>query len=493
MARTRGNQVGEYEILEVLGEGAFGVVFKARHIRSGRIVALKWAHPHACRDEGDRLFRETWHKQILHSYQQESIINARLYHENVNLLLGSGVEGDWPFLVTQYQPMSLETLLLEKSRLSVEEALRIAKQITEALAFAHEHQVIHMDLKPSNILLDEEGNVKLADFGISKGLDLLPGGSASVLGWGSLEYMSPEQLDRKDPDPKMDVYALGVLMFEMLTGDVPFHGDRKRVRRMQLDLENQGKLPSARQRVPEVPEWLDEVVQKAMNPGLRERWQMAGELKVALERQGQQPRPISEPTSEAKVKWGKSDLLQEPDVKIMTYTITEECINCGACEPECPEGAIMEGDPTYVVDPARCTGCVGAYDSPRCAEVCPVDACVPTGDVEALETRKRLSEEQQRLNAPKWRTMTNEITEECINCGACEPECPNEAISEGYPVYVIDPDKCTKCVGAYASPRCVEVCPVDACVSDPDRDETKEQLLEKWRALHPGEEPAAGT
>ena len=89
--------------------------------------------------------------------------------------------------------------------------------------------------------------------------------------------------------------------------------------------------------------------------------------------------------------------------------------------------------------------------------------------------------------------MAYKITEECINCGACEPECPNEAISEGDPIYVIDPARCTECVGAYASSRCVEVCPVDACVLDPDQSETKEQLLEKWKGLHPGEEPAAGT
>jgi ferredoxin len=90
--------------------------------------------------------------------------------------------------------------------------------------------------------------------------------------------------------------------------------------------------------------------------------------------------------------------------------------------------------------------------------------------------------------------MAYKITEECISCGACEPECDiNNAISEGNPYYVIDPDKCTECVGNYESPRCVEVCPVDCIVQDPERPETKEQLLEKWRSLHPGEEPVAGT
>ena len=89
--------------------------------------------------------------------------------------------------------------------------------------------------------------------------------------------------------------------------------------------------------------------------------------------------------------------------------------------------------------------------------------------------------------------MAYTITDECITCGACETECKNEAISEGETINVIDPAKCTECVGWFESPRCVEVCPVDACVPDQEHQETKEQLLSKWRNLNPGQEPAPGT
>jgi len=90
--------------------------------------------------------------------------------------------------------------------------------------------------------------------------------------------------------------------------------------------------------------------------------------------------------------------------------------------------------------------------------------------------------------------MAYKITDECISCGACEPECPNEAISEGETIYIIDPDKCTDCVGSHESSKCAEVCPIDdCCIPDPEHPETKEQLLEKWRKSHPGEEPAEGT
>ena len=87
--------------------------------------------------------------------------------------------------------------------------------------------------------------------------------------------------------------------------------------------------------------------------------------------------------------------------------------------------------------------------------------------------------------------MAYKITDECISCGACESECQNQAISEGGTTYVIDSDKCTECVGNFESPKCKEVCPVDCCVPDPARKESREQLLAKWKKLHPGETPAS--
>jgi ferredoxin len=86
--------------------------------------------------------------------------------------------------------------------------------------------------------------------------------------------------------------------------------------------------------------------------------------------------------------------------------------------------------------------------------------------------------------------MSYKITDDCISCGACEAECNNNAISEGETIYLIDADRCTECIGDFESPKCAEVCPVDACIPNPDHQESKEQLLKKWRKLHPGETPA---
>ncbi len=87
--------------------------------------------------------------------------------------------------------------------------------------------------------------------------------------------------------------------------------------------------------------------------------------------------------------------------------------------------------------------------------------------------------------------MAYTITDECISCGACEPECPNEAITEGETIYEIDVAKCTECVGSFDSPKCAEICPVDCCITDPDNTEDKDALLAKWKTLHPGETPSA--
>ncbi len=86
--------------------------------------------------------------------------------------------------------------------------------------------------------------------------------------------------------------------------------------------------------------------------------------------------------------------------------------------------------------------------------------------------------------------MAYKITDECISCGACEPECQNEAITEGETIFDVDPDKCTECICNFESAKCVEICPVDCCVPDPDHEESREALLEKWKKLHPGESPA---
>src|ERR1043165_9738477 len=129
----------------------------------------------------------------------------------------------------------------------------------------------------------------------------------------------------------------------------------------------------------------------------------------------------------------------------MATMITSECINCGACEPECPNNAISQNEELYVIDPLLCTECVGFHDYEACAAVC---------------RNKELINKFGVFTA-----MATMITSECINCGACEPECPNNAISQSEELYVIDPLLCTECVGFHDYEACAAVCPVDCCVT----------------------------
>ncbi len=126
-------------------------------------------------------------------------------------------------------------------------------------------------------------------------------------------------------------------------------------------------------------------------------------------------------------------------------------------------------------------------------------ACAPAIPGRLMQTKQGRTESYRGTAAArkyplcKRREMAYYITEDCINCAACEPECPNQAISEGDIIYVINPGRCTECVGAHEAPHCAAVCPVDTCQPDPSRPETRQELLEKWRRLHPGKEPAPGT
>ena len=146
----------------------------------------------------------------------------------------------------------------------------------------------------------------------------------------------------------------------------------------------------------------------------------------------------------------------------MSLIITDDCINCDVCEPECPNAAISQGEEIYVIDPNLCTQCVGHYDEPQCQQVCPVD-CIPLDEAHP-ETELRNVMLGQRAS---------------VFC----PECPNAAISQGEEIYVIDPNLCTQCVGHYDEPQCQQVCPVDCIPLDEAHPETEEQLMEKYRKI----------
>lgn len=204
-------KVADYILMERIGTGATSIVYKAQNIKNRSIVALKLIHKH--------LLSEPWFKERI---QNEIEINKILIHPNIIRMLDYSLEEDQPFIAFEYiQGKSLTRILEEKKRLPLNEALEYWVQMLEALDYAHQKGIVHRDLKPDNIMIDlEKKQVKLTDFGISKKIDKTLNITQDFVGtpW----YMSPEQIKNQKVDNRSDIYSLGVIVYQMLTGKLPF-------------------------------------------------------------------------------------------------------------------------------------------------------------------------------------------------------------------------------------------------------------------------------
>ena len=206
--------IGNYRLLGELGRGGMGIIYKADQTSLGRFVALKVLYPHLVNDP-----------ITVKRFNHEARATALLNHPNIVQIFEVGVEEDMHFFAMEYVPgKDLAAVLENRRRLGVEETLRIADQAAAALSAASDVGIIHRDVKPSNILIDTRGIIKVTDFGIAVAAgqgDLTDTGHLM----GSVRYMSPEQARGEDLDSRSDLYALGVVMYEMLAGAPPFDGE----------------------------------------------------------------------------------------------------------------------------------------------------------------------------------------------------------------------------------------------------------------------------
>lgn len=247
----------QLEILELVGRGGMGLVYKARQPRLDRIVALKILSPELARDPAfaERFLREA---QAL----------ARLNHPNVVTVFDFGEREGCYFLLMEFVDGVSLRHVLEQGRLGAEEALRLVPEICAGLQYAHEQGIVHRDIKPENILIDSVGRVKIADFGLVKLLGHDDGDwrltrASQVM--GTPQYMAPEQMNRpQEVDHRADIYSLGVVLYEMLTADLPT-----------------GRFALPSERVP-VDERLDEVVLRALAREPEKRYQRANEMGTRL-------------------------------------------------------------------------------------------------------------------------------------------------------------------------------------------------------------------
>ena len=207
---------GRYELIEKIGEGGMAVVFKSRDRLLNRYVAIKILRPEYTKDES-----------FIDSFRRESQIAANLVHPNIVNVYDVGKEGNIYYIVMELvEGKALSEIIKEEAPLEPRRAATIAKQIASALSLAHKHQLIHRDVKPHNILITSDGVAKIADFGIAKAVTqdtFVEGGTEAVM--GSVHYFSPEQARGAYVDEKSDIYSLGIVLYEMLTGKVPFDGD----------------------------------------------------------------------------------------------------------------------------------------------------------------------------------------------------------------------------------------------------------------------------
>lgn len=212
-------KIGRYEVIEELGRGAMGVVYKASDPTIGRLVAIKVLALDARTGEGIPGARDI--------FMREARAAGRLSHPGIVTIHDALEDPDTKssYIVMEFiAGRTLEKVLQEKPAPSVEQALDIARQVGEALDYAHRHRIIHRDLKPANILLTAEGRVKITDFGIAK-IAAREGALRSVAIMGTPSYMSPEQVRGGEIDARSDLFSLGILLYLMLTGEKPFVGD----------------------------------------------------------------------------------------------------------------------------------------------------------------------------------------------------------------------------------------------------------------------------
>jgi serine/threonine-protein kinase len=262
------SHLGRYEIIEELGRGEMGIVYKAHDPLIDRFVAIK-----AINLQG---LNEDEREEYATRFYQEAKAAGRLNHPNIFTIHDLGETGDVAYIAMELmEEPDLQSIIASNVRLSIDDALDIAFQVAVALAYANQHGVVvHRDIKPSNIMVLRDKHVKIADFGIAKmSSSLLHTKTGRIV--GTPLYMSPEQVQSHTIDSRSDIFALGIVLYQMLTWKHPFNGENSNSIMYQIVNEEPQK-PSLLN--PAIPEMLDTIVSKCLAKKPDDRYQSAGEL-----------------------------------------------------------------------------------------------------------------------------------------------------------------------------------------------------------------------
>ncbi len=273
MQDLTGQTLGQYRIIEPLGQGGMASVFKAFQPSLERYVAIKVLPPYYVHEQGfaERFIREA--KAV-----------ARLEHPHILPVYDFGREGDYTFIAMKYVPAGTLKDMIVAGAVETERAIEIIEHLAQALDYAHEQGIIHRDVKPSNVLMDRGDWALLMDFGLAKMVEGSVQLTASGVGVGTPAYMSPEQGQGKKADHRADIYSLGVVLYEMLTGRVPFDAETPMAVVIKHITE---PLPMPRLVNPAIPEQIELVILKALAKDPQDRYQSCGEMSAALKRAAQ--------------------------------------------------------------------------------------------------------------------------------------------------------------------------------------------------------------
>ncbi|MEG0380291.1 MAG: Stk1 family PASTA domain-containing Ser/Thr kinase, partial [Kurthia sp.] len=262
---------GRYKILEMIGGGGMSTVYLAHDMILNRNVAMKVLR-YTLNDE------EESHRR----FQREALSATSLNHPNIVSIfdVGEDEEDGLQYIVMEYvKGMTLKQYIVEYAPLAPTRCVEIMTQLTSAIGMAHQNQIIHRDIKPQNILMDEDGNVKITDFGIAMALTATSFTKTnSVL--GTVHYLSPEQARGGIATKKSDIYSLGIVLYELLTGELPFSGESA----VSIALKHlQAETPSVKAVVPSIPQSLENVVIKATAKEVRHRYFTVEKMREDLE------------------------------------------------------------------------------------------------------------------------------------------------------------------------------------------------------------------
>ncbi len=260
---------GRYRIERKLGAGGMADVYLAEDQELGRRVAIKILNGRHANDD-----------QFIERFRREAKNAAALNHPNIVSIYDRGNAEDTYYIAMEFlDGRTLKELIIGRGAAPINVAIEYARQILSALRFAHRHGIVHRDIKPHNVLVDGEGRVKVTDFGIARAGTSQMTEAGSIV--GTAQYLSPEQAKGGEVDPRSDLYSLGIVLYELLTGKTPFDGETP----VEIAMKHLSTMPKPPSKLrPDVPRELDMVVMRALAKNPDERYQSADEMEGDLER-----------------------------------------------------------------------------------------------------------------------------------------------------------------------------------------------------------------